>query len=322
MTKKIIISLLAALLCLMPLKAFAYWVWTPETGKWINPKYAVKDSPEEQFDFAMGFYKGIDYKRAIGEFQKLLRFYPKSELAPTAQYYVGRSHEDMEDYYKAYLTYQKTIDTYPFTDKIDEIVEREYRIGNLFLTGHKTKILGMALLPATDKAVEIFRRVADNAPYGKYAPLAQFKIGETYKKEKNYGEAIVEFQKLVDSYPESELVDDAKYEIAFCTYKASLDPAYDQTPTDTAMQQFEEYAKQPGNTELSKEGAATLRKLKERKAENIYQAAYFYDRQKHYESAIIYYNEILSKFPDTDCAVKALSRLKIIERKVGPNTKK
>ncbi len=296
--------------------AHAYWVWTPESGKWVNPKYAVKDTPEEQFDIAIGFYKSKEYKRAIGEFQKLLNYYAKSELAPTSQYYIGRVYEDMEEYYHAYLAYQRTVDSYPFTEKIDEVVEREYRIGNLFLTGQKAKVLGVAILPALDKAIEIFTKVVENAPYGKYAPMAQFKIGQTYKKDQNFNGAITEFQKLIDTYPESELVDDAKYEIAYCTYKASLHPRYDQTPTDEAIEQFKEFATQHEDTELSKEADAALRRLREKKAESLYQTAFFYDKQKHYDSALIYYNDIIEKFPNTVSAIKALSRIKIIEARL------
>lgn len=296
--------------------AQAYWVWTPETGRFINPKYSVKDTPEDQFDLAMGFYKEKDYKRAIGEFQKLMHYYPKAELAPSAQYYIGRSYEDLEDYYQAFLAYQKTFDSYPFTEKVDEIVEREYRIGNLFLTGHKAKILGVAILPAIDKAIEIFNKVVENAPYSSYAPLAQFKIGEAYKKAGDFNSAILEFQKLLDNYPDSALVDDAKYEIAYATYKASLKPYYDQAPTDAAIAQFEEFAKGDQKEKLGDEAADTLQKLRERKAESIYETAFFYERQKHYESALIYYNEILKSYSDTSCATKVVARVKFVEKRL------
>lgn len=310
----IIIILLASFL--LPGPACAYWVWTPGSGKWENPKYAAKDTPEEQFDFAIGFYKSKNYKRAISEFQRLLRHFSKAELAPAAQYYIGRVYEDMEEYYHAFLAYQKTIDTYPFTEKVEEIVEREYRLGDLFLTGQKAKILGVAILPATDKAIEIFKKVTENAPYSAYAPKAQFKVGQAYKMVLRFDEAILEFQHVVDNYPESDLVDDAKYEIAYCTYKSSLKPHYDQTPTDVAIRQFEEFAEQGAGEELTKEAEEALRTLKEKKAESLYESAFFYERMKQYKSALIYYNEILEGFPDTDVAVRALARVKVVKARL------
>ena len=61
---------------MLPATSLAYWVWTPKTGKWINPKYAVKDTPKQQMEWAMGFYEAGEYKRAISEFQKLILFRP------------------------------------------------------------------------------------------------------------------------------------------------------------------------------------------------------------------------------------------------------
>jgi outer membrane protein assembly factor BamD len=310
-----LIAIVTLIMVCHPVAVFAYWVWTPESGRWVNPKYAVRDTPEEQFDTAIGHHKSGDHKRAIAEFQKLLNYYPKSELAPSAQYYIGRVYEDMQEYYAAYLAYQKTIEQYPFTEKVDEIVERQYRIGNLFLTGQKAKLLGVALLPALDKAVEIFESIVKNAPYSQYGPLAQFKIGQAYKKDGNFEEAIMAFQKLLDSYPESELVDDAKYEIAYCTYKASLKPHYDQTPTDVAIKQFEEFAAKENDPELNQEAETALLALREKKAKSLFEIAEFYERQRHYQSALVYYGEILEKFSDTATAMRAIARVKILERK-------
>jgi hypothetical protein len=61
--------------------AHSYWVWTPETKKWINPKYAPKDTPKEQLLYAMDFFEAKDFKRALGEFRKIIRHYRRSEAA-------------------------------------------------------------------------------------------------------------------------------------------------------------------------------------------------------------------------------------------------
>ena len=63
---------------LLPASSFGYWVWTPKTGKWVNPKYAVKDTPKEQMEWAMWFYESGEYKRAISELEKLIENYPNS----------------------------------------------------------------------------------------------------------------------------------------------------------------------------------------------------------------------------------------------------
>ncbi len=79
-----IILAVVAVLAAAP-SVHAYWIWTPQTGAWINPKWAVKDTPQEQFDWAMKFYDSKDYKKAVDEFQKLVRYYPQAELSAEGQ---------------------------------------------------------------------------------------------------------------------------------------------------------------------------------------------------------------------------------------------
>ena len=154
MMRKIVFILLALLIAQSCAEvAFAYWIWTPETGKFINPKHAVKETPEKQFDWAKSLFESGKYNRAIDEFEKLIKHYPFSKLSSEAQFYVGSCYENLGQYHKAFENYQLVIDKYPYTEKVEEIIEREYRIANLFYSGQKAKMLGMSLLPAKDKAI-------------------------------------------------------------------------------------------------------------------------------------------------------------------------
>lgn len=94
--------------------AQAYWIWTPKTGKWINPKTAVKSTPEAQFELAKNLYDRKNYEEAQREFKKLLKHYPKSKEAAEGQYYLGLTEDAKGNLYDAYQAYQKVIDKYPF----------------------------------------------------------------------------------------------------------------------------------------------------------------------------------------------------------------
>lgn len=294
----------------------AYWIWTPQTGKWINPKWAVKDTPQEQFNWAMKFYEAKDYKRSVGEFTKLVRYYPSSELAAEAQYYAGRSYEGLEEYEQAYLAYQKAIETYPFTKRMDEMIEREFEIGNKFYGGERVKLWGIPTFPSVYKAIEIYQKVCENAPYGKYADQALYKVGECYKKGGDYQAARLAFQKLVDEHPESALAEDAKFQVGLCASQASLKPTYDQSVTDEALKQIEDFAKRHPESQLTGEADKMRESLREKKAQSDYSIAEFYWKQRHYESAAIYLRNIVENFPETSWAKKAEAKLKEIEKKV------
>lgn len=295
--------------------AFAYWVWTPESGKWENPKYAAKDTPEEQLVYAKKFYDEKNLKDSLREFKKLLKYYPLSKEAPTAQYYVGRIMENLDNPYEAFKAYQKVIDTYPYTELVDDVIEREYNIADAFFSGKKIKIIGKWQIPAKDKAIEIFKAVADNSPYGKYADKAKFKAGMAYKDLADYNSAILMFKDLIDRYPNSEIIDMARFQLAECSRLLSVKPDYDQTPTNLARKEFEDFLKKHPESEMADDAKQVVDKLKSREAENAYKIAQFYEARRAPESAIIYYKEIVRNYPDTEWAKKAQERLNELEKK-------
>jgi len=83
MIKKYIKILLLILITLsQTVTSHAFWVWTPETNKWVNPKYSVKDTPSQQLAYAIEFFQAKGYEDAIKECRKLIKHYPKAMEAP------------------------------------------------------------------------------------------------------------------------------------------------------------------------------------------------------------------------------------------------
>ena len=296
--------------------AFAAWVWTPQTG-WIGPSGAVKDSPEEQLVFAIAFFDSQDYDRARLEFRKLLRAYRDSREAAEAQYYLGRCEEERRDYYKAFREYRKTVQTYPSTARFEDILQREYQIGNEFLAGKKRKVFGTAaVLPARDKAVEIFQAIVEDGPFSEYGQLAQYKLGLAHLALKDYEAAVGAFEQIISRYPDSPLVDDARYQIAMASLRGAFRPGYDPSPTDLAIRELETFVRTYPSGELADEARGRLAELKERRAEHEYRIAQFYEQRRHPASARLYYAAIVDEYALTSWAPKAAARIGVLEQKL------
>jgi len=160
---KRIFCLLAAFF-LFTQASWAFWVWTPETKKWTNPKYAPKESPQEQLKFAITYYEAKDYTTALNEFKKLLKYYSDAVEAPEAQYYTGLCLEELGKYYEAYQAYQKVISKYPFSTRTEDVLQREYIVAQKLLD-YRTNFIGIAMT-GENAAIEIFKKIIENAPYG------------------------------------------------------------------------------------------------------------------------------------------------------------
>jgi outer membrane protein assembly factor BamD (BamD/ComL family) len=312
--RRLIIIILAIFFSLSLAQVYPYWIWTPKTGKWINPKSVIKPNPKEQFEFAKSFYDGKKYEDAKREFKKLLKAYPKSFEASESQYYLGLIEEAQGNLYEAYQAFQKIIDKYPFSERIQEIIEREYKIGEAFMSGVKRKSLGIAL-PVENPSIEIFTKVIENSTYGPLAPKAQYKLGLVLKGLMRYYEAEEAFNKIISNYPNSEWVEPARFQIAACRQAVSRGSDYDQGATQEAKQQFEAFVKEHPETALSRDAQKNINQLKEKEAEASFNIGRFYEKQKANESAKIYYNDTINNYADSIWAAKALERLQIMEKK-------
>jgi len=311
--KRIILSLLiTSFLVTQP--AYSYWIWTPKSGKWVNPKSLPKDNPKEQFAYAKSFFDNSKYEEARREFHKLFKAYPKSSEAAESQYYLGLIEEKQGRLYEAYQAYQMVIDKYPFSERIGEIIEKEYKIAERFMAGEKRKALGIEL-PVDNPAIEIFGKVVENSTYGPLAPKAQYKLGLVLKGLLRYYEAEEEFNKVVSRYPDSEWAAAAKFQIATCRASLSKGAAYDQGAAQEAKEKFETFVKEHPDAVLSLEAEKNIAQIREKEAESSYNIARFYEKQKIFESAKIYYNDIINNYTDSPWAREAAARLQIMERK-------
>ncbi len=341
MRKRILVSIIIYF-CLVS-HGLAFWVWTPAKKKWENPKYAVKQSPKLQFEYAMDFFNNGNYKRAVKEFKQLVNSYPKAAEAAEAQYYIGKSFEewvrqDMKEqeelcknkskepcaakeklwyrarYYQAYKAYQLTLEKYAFTKHFDEIIEREYDIADWFISDSKRKVLGMNF-ELEDPAVEILRKIVENSPYSKLAPKSLYSLGMHLKSKGYYQEAREELEKLTEKYPDSEWVEPAKYQIASCIAAVAPKAGYDQGLTQEAREKFEDFAKKNQEATLSETAQAQVDILKEKEAQSNFEIAQFYEKQKNFNSAKIYYQHIIDSYPKSDWAAKAKEALGLIDKK-------
>ncbi|MBU1869444.1 MAG: outer membrane protein assembly factor BamD, partial [Candidatus Omnitrophica bacterium] len=260
-----------------------------------------------------GFYDQKKYEEALREFKKLLKAYPKSAEAAESQYYMGRIEEDQGKLYEAYQAYQKVIDKYPFSERIQEVNEREFKIAESFMSGEKRKAMGMTL-PVENPAIEIFTKVIENSTYGPLAAKAQYKLGLVLKGVARYYEAEDAFDKVIKNYPDSEWVEPSKFQIASCRAAVSRSPDYDQGAASEAKEKFEEFVREHPDAVLSREAEKNIQELKDQEAASNFNIARFYEKQKAYESAKIYYNEVINNYSESPWAAKAVERLKIVEK--------
>lgn len=310
-------TIIFLLLTLFSFNAYSFWIWSPKTQKWKNPKYSPLATPFLQFKEAENLFTEKKYKEAHQEFKKLLIHYPDSKEAAEAQFYVGRCLEEMGQPYQAFIEYQKVIDSYPNSQRINEVIEKEYNIGEYFLNKEPKKWLGVSLYDFVDHpSLEIFRKIVDKVPYSPYAARAEYKIGLLLMKLGRYDEAKDAFQKVGDNYPDSEWASPSKYQLALASSKASGGADYDSTSVEEATKKLDEFIKEHPDADISPQASAQLKELRNREAKKNFDIAEFYVKQNKHKAAEVYYNVVLDRYPDSDYVEKAKLGLEKIKGKL------
>ncbi len=307
--KFILLTLLILGGIIFPQNIFSYWEWTPKTNRWINPKYSVKDTAAEQFAWAESFAKKGKIDLAIKKHKQLIEHFPISSYSATSQYRIGELYSEKGDNLKAFWALQKVIENYPQTKLINKVVAKEFEITTSLFEGKRRKFAKIPLLGSV-KTGELFEKITENEPFGKYAAESQYKSGLSYLKEKNPEAAKEAFQKVSDNYPKSEWAEKASYQLIHLSLKSKAKIARDQSYLSGTVDKCEEFKSSYPESEKEKEINTIIDSAHQKEAEKLFSVGLFYEKKREKKAATIYYQKIIRLYPQTEAAKKAEEKLK------------
>ncbi|RJP24493.1 MAG: outer membrane protein assembly factor BamD [Candidatus Abyssobacteria bacterium SURF_5] len=291
--------------------AEAAWVWTPQMGRWLNPKRQPRETAALQFQYAEELLAQGDIESAMDEYRKVLRYFPESNYCDLAQYSIGRALEAQGEYEDAIEEYQKVIDDYPNSQLFGHVLEKQRKIADRFFELGVEREEGFILFRGSnfDKAIEIYRKVINNQPFTDFSAEAQYRIGLCYMKLELYEEASVEFQKVLDFYPASSWSAEAAYACADSQACQALPHEYDKTAVEKAVSKYETFLRMYPESSRIEEAQEHMRELLETAARHEYQIGMYYHDNLQYDSARLYFKSIVDQYPRTQWAEKAQETL-------------
>ncbi|MEO8353594.1 MAG: outer membrane protein assembly factor BamD, partial [Chthoniobacteraceae bacterium] len=254
---------------------------------------------------------------ALDAYRALVKRYPLSVLAPKAQRKVGTILESEGNYDKAYDAYAAYLQKYQKGEDFESVVESMFKIANLFLGGEKKKLFGIKFAPSMERAREMFEGIVKRAPFSRWAPLAQFNIGQALEKQGKYPEAIAAYQIVTTRYRDDAIADDAQYQIGYVRLREFREGSYDQAGAAKARESFEDFINRYPNSEKIPQAQENIKQLEGGSAKGQLDIAKFYDKTKSYRAAVIYYNDIIKAAPDSEEATYAKTRIEELKSKYG-----
>ncbi|PYI45819.1 MAG: hypothetical protein DMF11_10460 [Verrucomicrobia bacterium] len=310
---------LAAAALLLPEPGTASVIFKPgQKAKYVAPgEEELSGNAAELFQIAQTAEKEGNLKRALKAYKTLIKHHPKDSLAPAALYRGAQLQEQLHEYTPAADSFRELVEKYPTSPHFEDAIEAQFRIGELYLNGKKLKVLGIPLASSLDRAVTIFANVVRTARYGKYTARAQFDIGLAREKEGANDAALQAYQAVADKFPNEPVAVDAQYQIGYIWFTAAQTGTKDAAAATNAKTAFQDFLFHYPKSEKAAQARADLDILEHKQTANSYTVAKFYDKQKYYRAAVIYYNEVIRQQPGSTESNLAKKRIDQLRAKVG-----
>jgi outer membrane protein assembly factor BamD len=145
----------------------------------------------------------------------------------------------------------------------------------------------------------------------------RYHLAECYFQIGDRVQAAHEFRTVADQFPTSDYAPVALLRAGDSNLRlwrrAELDPTYGET----ALSIYQELAGRYPDSDAAARARLHVRRLQEQFAEKAYKNGMFYFRRKAYDSAIIYFKDVIATYPSTTRAPNALLRLVESYRAIG-----
>lgn len=306
--RAVCVVLLAVFVLGVPLAAHAQWTWTPQTGRWINIKRMPRETAELQVEYARSQMLKGDYKKALNETNKFRDFYGDTDMADDNQFLRGEIHVAQGNYVRAAKEFQKVVTGFPDSDLFDEVIAKQYEIGDMLYEQGQAKLKKRWRLfrkRPLKRAIAVYSTVIDNQPFTDAASEAQYKVGLCHHTRGEYVDAAFEYLRVIEDYGASDWVDDACHSLARCYYDGSLPVDYDQLPCQLAINAIDEFRGRYPDDERVAELQGIRAEMRNTIAGQRFKTAHFYEKRRDFDSARIYYELVVDEFSDTPTAQKA-----------------
>ena len=289
-----------------------------QKAKYVSPgEEEISGDAAQMYQIGQTAEKEGNIKRAIKAYKSLVKRHPKDTLASAALYRSAQLQEQLHDYTPAAESFSQLVEKYPGSPHFEEAIEAQFRVGEIYLNGKKLKFLGIPLASALDRAVTIFANVVRTAPYGKYTARAQFDIGLAREKQGANDAALQAYQAVADKFPNEPVAVDAQYQIGYIWFTAAQTGTKDAAASANAKTAFQDFLFHYPKSEKAAQARANLDILEHKQTANSYKVAKFYDKQKYYRAAVIYYNEVIRQQPGSEESNEAKKRIDQLRAKFG-----
>lgn len=259
---------------------------------------------------AQDWWKVVDYAATISY------NFPTTPFAQDASYLIGEAYfnlgqlEYSNEAFTAYLN--QAISPKHF----EEAIHYKFKIAERFATGTKKRLFGShkmpAWLPAQEDALKIYDEVIAALPHSEISAKSLLSKAKIQVYFEDFKPAIETLDLLIRRFPKDDLAAEAYLEknrtyLLQCQAQ-NLDPDVLDL-TEVNLRKFR--LAFPREARLA-EAEKIYKEMQEIFAQNLFEIGYFFEKTKKVPASLIYYTKVVAKYPDTQAAATARSKLETL----------
>jgi outer membrane protein assembly factor BamD len=284
-----------------------------EEGKWHRTQ------AKDQMAVAQQAFDRKDYSLALKAARRVVKTWPISDYAPQAQFMIAESYQAKGNAEKAFKEYQRLIEKNPKGNDYAKAIEREYAIADQYLAGKWFKLWGFIPYGSSmEKTAKMYDTIVKSGPFSDVAPQAQLKIGAAREKQKSYPLAVKAYELAADRYNDRpKIASEAIYRQGLAYHKQALRADYDQTTAGQAIATFTDFMTlYPDDPRVAK-AQELINALRAEQAQGNYHIAKFYEKYHKWGGALVYYNEVQLRDPNSPYAIEAQQRMAELKQRIS-----
>ncbi|MBO5940070.1 MAG: tetratricopeptide repeat protein [Kiritimatiellae bacterium] len=277
--------------------------------EWLGIGAPKGASASEQLAIAAKYEEKGDFKDAAEAYDKLVREWPASSEAATAQFRLATVLENnLAEYADAYEEYAYLLDFYPNSCDLAKIAEAQYKLVNLL---HDTRkmFLGMSFT-GNRELRQSYERIVRRTPGADYVPQALLKIANLRELDADYEDAIQVYSTLRSRYIGTNEARAALYLEAKARMWLVRRLAYNHPRCKDTENYLKLALRNDPSHPNAEEMRTWLKDLSSYLSEDAWKRAKFYDsRQRTRHAAIASYTRFIAEHPDSVHVEEARARI-------------
>ncbi len=255
-----------------------------------------------------------DLKAAIKRYGEVADDYPLSSNAGEARYRQAMLLEKRGERRDAFEAYDKFLEHFPSHPKYRKALNRVYEVAIGAQRGDiQTNFLGIKGKLPREETLRMLTSVKTHAPKSDLAAKSQYAMGEVWLSDDRVNEAVASFRRVAEDHRNHSLAPEALFRIGAILIEAADKGNQNQATIDLAREAFNDYLIQFPGHKRNAEARKLVRSLDGREVQRSIEVADYYYKTKQWESAKIYYREVVKSAKSGAAYDRAKARLKELE---------